>query len=75
MAHPSKQDIARINRNAPFPEVGRRRRQRMNDKKVHAPTEAELRELRKDAQEGVLGARAALGGDEDELTKWRANQE
>lgn len=46
----------------------------MTEQNAVAPTEEELRELRKDAQEGVSGARAALQGDANALATWRENR-
>ena len=46
----------------------------MTEPTVPSPNEDEIRNLRKDAQEGVSGARAALGGDSDALKEWRATQ-
>jgi hypothetical protein len=47
----------------------------MAEQSTAAPTEEELHELRKDAQEGVAGARAALQGDIDALTAWRETRQ
>ena len=42
---------------------------------VSPPTDEEHYALRKDAQEGVAGARAALQGDDQALREWRENNQ
>ena len=42
---------------------------------VSPPNEAENHQLRQDAQTGIPGARAALGGDYQALADWREQRE